>query len=262
VPFLRVQGGMSLHYEATGDGPPLVFVHGLGSSARDWEKQLPAFRDRYRVVTFDVRGHGRSDKPPGPYGIPQFARDTAALIEHLGCAPAHVAGVSMGGMIALQLAADRPDLVRSLAVINSTPAAPVCGWRSRWRWRLRRLLVRVLGMRAVGWVLGRRLFPDDEHLRREFARRWAENDHRAYLASMRAIEGWSVRERLPEIQHPTLVLTAEHDYTSPAHKRAYAARMPDARVVVIPEARHGLPVGRPRAFNEALASFLDEVAGQ
>jgi len=119
--------GVNLYYEEQGSGPPLLFIHGLGSSARDWDQQIPEFSSRgYRVIAFDLRGHGQSDKPPGPYTLPLFAADTAALLERLGvdpANPAHVVGVSLGGGVAFQLAIDRPALVKTLTIVNSAPAA-------------------------------------------------------------------------------------------------------------------------------------------
>lgn len=262
MPTLSLQG-ISLHYEVTGAGPPLLLLHGLGSSMRDWTRQVAYFRHHYRVVTVDLRGHGQSSKPPGPYRMTDFAQDVASLITALDLAPAHVVGLSMGGMIGFQLAVDRPDLLRTLTVVNSVPAMPNRGFRNRLWWLVRWGFVRLFSMRTVGWALGWLLFPDRRSLRRELARRWAQNDKRAYLASMKAIAGWSVRARLPEITCPTLVLTADHDYTSVDHKRAYTARIPDARVEVIPDTRHALPVEQPEAFNETLLRFLKahETAG-
>lgn len=110
---------IDLYYEVTGQGNPIVFIHGLGSSIRDWEYQVEYFSRRFQVIAFDIRGHGKSEKPAGPYSIPLFAGDTAELIKALDIAPAHVVGISLGGMIALQLAANEPELVRSLVVVNS-----------------------------------------------------------------------------------------------------------------------------------------------
>ena len=81
---------VSLYFEEHGAGPPLLLLHGLGSSGQDWELVLPQLAARHRVIVPDVRGHGRSDKPPGPYGIPLFAQDIAALCDRLGIRSAHV----------------------------------------------------------------------------------------------------------------------------------------------------------------------------
>jgi 3-oxoadipate enol-lactonase len=249
---------INLYYEIAGQGDPVVFIHGLGSSARDWEYQVPFFAPRYRVVVFDVRGHGRSDKPPGPYSVPLFAQDAAALIRALEAAPAHVVGISMGGMIALQLAVDEPALVRSLVVVNSGPELVVRTFRERLMILQRFLIVRLLGMRKMGEVLSQRLFPrpDQAPLRQMFVERWAENDPRAYREAMRALVGWSVADRLGDIRCPTLVIASDQDYTPVSAKEAYVARMPNARLVVIPDAHHAVTVERPEEFNQVLLDFL------
>jgi 3-oxoadipate enol-lactonase len=249
---------INLYYEVAGQGDPVVFIHGLGSSARDWEYQVPFFAPRYRVVVFDVRGHGRSDKPPGPYSVPLFAQDAAALIRALEAAPAHVVGISMGGMIALQLAVDEPALVRSLVVVNSGPELVVRTFRERLMILQRFLIVRLLGMRKMGEVLSQRLFPrpDQAPLRQMFVERWAENDPRAYREAMRALVGWSVADRLGDIRCPTLVIASDQDYTPVSAKEAYVARMPNARLVVIPDAHHAVTVERPEEFNQVLLDFL------
>jgi pimeloyl-ACP methyl ester carboxylesterase len=257
MPTLQLRD-IRLYYEIAGQGDPVVFIHGLGSSARDWEYQVPFFAPRYRVVVFDVRGHGRSDKPPGPYSVPLFAQDAAALIRALEAAPAHVVGISMGGMIALQLAVDEPALVRSLVVVNSGPELVVRTFRERLMILQRFLIVRLLGMRKMGEVLSQRLFPrpDQAPLRQMFVERWAENDPRAYREAMRALVGWSVADRLGDIRCPTLVIASDQDYTPVSAKEAYVARMPNARLVVIPDAHHAVTVERPEEFNQVLLDFL------
>ncbi len=94
---------VELFFETSGSGETVLFIHGLGSSARDWEMQVPAFAKRYRTVAFDLRGHGQSQKPKGPYSMSLFAQDTAELIRSLGVGSVHVVGISLGGMIAFQL---------------------------------------------------------------------------------------------------------------------------------------------------------------
>jgi pimeloyl-ACP methyl ester carboxylesterase len=116
VPTATVNG-VRLFYVLTGDaGPPLVLVHGSWGDHAGWEPVVPALARRFRVLAYDRRGHGQSEGPPGQGSAEEDAADLAALIERLGLAPAHVAGISFGGSIALRLAMRRPDLVRSVAV--------------------------------------------------------------------------------------------------------------------------------------------------
>jgi pimeloyl-ACP methyl ester carboxylesterase len=251
-------GDVDLYYEVEGQGEPLLLIHGLGSSARDWEYQVPFFARDYRVVALDVRGHGRSDKPPGPYSVPLFARDVAALLERLDATPAHVVGVSMGGMIGFQLVVDRPDLVRSLVVVNAMPDMVVRTLAQRLAVWQRMIIAPLLGMKKMAEVLGGRLFPKLEQgeLRAEFVRRWEENDPHAYREALKAIVGWSVSDRLSSIDCPVLVVSGDEDYTPVEAKVAYVNRLPQAELVVIEDSRHGTPVDQPEVFNEAVAAFL------
>lgn len=259
MPILNLDD-IDLYYEVVGEGAPLLFVHGLGSSSRDWEKQVGFFANRYQVITFDVRGHGKTSKPPGPYSIPLFAEDTAKMLKALKVGPAHVVGISLGGMIAFQLAISQPEVVKSLVIVNSGPAFVVRTLKERMQVWQRFLIVRLLGMRKMGEVLSERLFPEaeQEELRGVFVERWAENDRRAYREAMRAIVGWSVEDEIEGIRCSTLVIVAEGDYTPVAEKKAYAERMARAELVVIEDARHALPAERPEKFNAVLEAFLVE----
>jgi pimeloyl-ACP methyl ester carboxylesterase len=261
MPKLRTNG-IDLYCEVTGKGQPLLFIHGLGDSTQTWEKQVAFFSRNYEVVTFDVRGHGQSDKPAGPYSIPLFAEDTAGLLRSLRIAPAHVVGLSLGGMIAFQLAVSEPGLLRTMTIVNSGPAMILRTFRQRYEiWR-RLFLIRVLGMKAMGNFLGERLFPKPEQaeLRRLVAERIAQNDKRAYLDSTRALVGWSVAEHLGSISCPTLVISADQDYTPVPLKEAYVAKMPRAELVVIKDSRHVTHMDQPEEFNKVLLAFLSSNA--
>lgn len=263
MPIARVNG-VDLYYELHGAGDPVLLIHGLGSSTRDWDAQVPELARHFLVITFDVRGHGRSGKPNQAYSVKQFATDTAMLLRHLRLGPAHVVGISMGGMIAFQLVVDAPDLVRSLVIVNSGPAMPVRTLAQRLMILTRVAIVRIQGMRRMGAVLAPRLLPKPEHapLRAAFIERWAANDPRAYLSALKGLVNWGVMEQLGAIDCPVLVLTADQDYTPIAIKQAYAAMLKDAQVVVIDDARHFLPIERPEAFNAALLAFLQGRAVQ
>jgi len=248
--------GVTLVYERTGSGDPVVLIHGLGSSGLDWEDQVPALATGFQVLTVDLRGHGRSQRPPGPYSIAQFAGDVSRLLARLGVERAHVVGISMGGAVAFQLAADDPQRVRSLVIVNSAPAMPVRTLRARLMVWQRHLIVRLFGLPRLGALLARRLFPDAAAARAVFAERFARNSTRSYLASLNALVGWSVAERLDQIRCPTLVIASDQDYTPVAAKEDYVARLPNARLVVIPDARHAVPMERPAIFNKVLGEWL------
>lgn len=257
MPTIRVNS-VDLHYETAGEGEPLLLIHGLGSSGRDWENQIEEMARFFRVITYDVRGHGRSAKPPGPYIVQQFARDAVDLLRALDAIPAHICGISMGGMIAFQIAVDFPDQVRSLVIVNSGPAMILKKLSQRALLGLRFVIVRCFGMRAMGKVVAKPLFPDaaQEHLRETFISRMAGNDPRAYLDSVRAINGWSVMDRIPQIHCPVLVLASDQDYTPVAMKREYASLMPRAAVVVLKDSRHAAPLDQPAEFNRVVLDFL------
>jgi len=169
-----------------------------------------------------------------------------------------VVGLSMGGMIAFQLALDAPELVRTLVIVNSGPELVPRTPAERWAIRLRLATVRWLGLRRMAAVLAPRLFPGPEleAARREFVVRFAANDRAAYLASLRSLIGWRVTDRIGSIRAPTLVVASELDYTPPARKEAFVRLMPNAKLVVVPGTHHALPMERPAAFDAVLADWL------
>jgi 3-oxoadipate enol-lactonase len=257
---LKIQE-ITLHYETYGEGEPILFIHGLGSSTRDWELQVSEFSRDYQVVLFDVRGHGKSDKPPGPYSIPLFAKDAAGLLGKLEISPAHIVGISMGGMIGLQLAVDRPELVRSLVVINCGSELVIKNMKDRIQVWQRLLIPRIFGMRKMGQVLGDRLFPkpEQEEIRAIFIDHWRENDVRAYNQAFKALVGWSVTDKLETIECPVLVVAADEDYTSVESKENYVQKIKNGKLIVVKDSRHPTPVDQPEIFNQVLRDFLEKV---
>jgi 3-oxoadipate enol-lactonase len=250
--------GIDLYYEVHGAGQPVVLIHGLGSSTRDWEFQVPELAKHYQVITFDLRGHGLSGKPMGPYTLPLFAADTAGLLKTLGVESAQVVGISLGGGVALQLALDAPALIKTLVIVNSGPSMGGTPEERTKEIDSRVALVKQMGMAAMGKALAPRLFPKAEHaaLRETFVARWAENDPGAYLDALRSMTDWDVTDQLRSIRCPTLVMASDQDYTPIAMKEAYVKLMPNAELVVIRDAHHAVPLEQPAAFNAALTQFL------
>lgn len=258
MPRLQVRGRVRIHYREAGSGPPVVLLHGLGSSGRDWEYQLPAFAERYRVIVPDLRGAGESDKPRGPYRIADYAEDTWALLDKLGVGRVSLVGLSMGGATAFEMAATRPERVAKLAVVNCPPSFTIDSPRKALEVGMRLAVVRLLGMERMAEIVGRRLFPEPEQseLKAEFVRRYAANDKRHYLWALRSLPGWQVLDRLERIDCPALMVAAEHDYTPVAEKQAAVDRLPDGHLQVIRNSRHGTPIDQAETFNRVVLDFL------
>jgi len=256
-------GGIELYYESTGAGDAVVLLHGLGSYVGDWRPQVEALSDSFRIIAVDLRGHGRSGKPAGPYSVPQFAADVAALIRALDVGSAHVVGLSLGGAVAFQLAVDAPSLVRSLVIINSGPSF-VANRQIRFALFVRLLMLKVVGLKGLGGMIAKRLFPKtgQEPLRRGFLDHFVTNDRRAYQASTRALVGWTVADRLAEITCPVLVMSGDRDYTPVSAKEAYVAALTNARLAVIRDAGHACTLEQPDQVNQALRTFLSRDTGR
>jgi len=259
LPTIRVNG-VDIFFDVHGEGEPLVMLHGLGSSSQDWEHQVPAFAAHYRVTTPDLRGFGRSAKPRGPYSIAQYAADVRSLLNELDIRRCHLLGLSMGGAIAFQIALDDPGRLASLIIVNSSPSFELSNWRRRLMAWTRQLLPHVFGMRGLSHYVVSHLFPKPEQheLRARLIARGSSNDRDAYIAALHALKGWTVEKRLAEIGTPTLVISAEFDYTPVSEKERYVARMRNARLRVIPDSRHASHWDQPQRFNREVLDFLAE----
>ena len=190
-----------------------------------------------------------------------FAEDVVALLRALEIPSAHIVGISMGGMIAFELAVRFPSLLKSLVIVNSYPEMRVETPFEYFQMWQRLLILSLLGVRKMGEVLSKRLFikPEQAELRRNFVERWAENDKRAYKESLHAILGWDVESRLGKIACPVLVIASDEDYRPLEDVQQFVARIPEARLAVIRDARHAVAVERPEEFNRVLDDFLNSL---
>jgi 3-oxoadipate enol-lactonase len=254
---LRV-GGARLYFHTAGRGEPLLLLHGLGSSGRDWEEQIAEFSSRYEVIAPDFRGFGGSERA-GDYRVERFAADIWALVEHLQLGRPSVLGYSMGGAVAMQMALDQPGRIPRMVLSNTLPSFRTDTPAKRLLLWTRLFLMSVLGPQRLSKVITRKLFPhpDQARLREKVAQRSSRNDRWVYLRTVRALVRWSVRHRLHELAMPVLVLAAEHDYFSGSEVRAFVDALPDARLKIFPGTRHGLPLEQPGAYNRAVLEFLE-----
>jgi pimeloyl-ACP methyl ester carboxylesterase len=253
--------GLRMHLRDEGQGLPLLLLHGLGSSGADWELVAPLLAQGHRLLMPDLRGHGATEKPAGPYGVALHAKDVAALLDQLQLSAVHVIGLSMGGMVAFQLAVDRPDLVRSLVIINSTPDMIPRDFKTRFAFASRLFLLRVLGPKRFSAAIGKRLFPKPEQqaLRELTVARLGVNTPDVYLRATKGLLNWSVIDRIGQIAAPALIISSERDYTPLAAKHAYAAKLKHARVEELKDSGHAAPADQPEALVALIRPFLDNL---
>jgi pimeloyl-ACP methyl ester carboxylesterase len=262
VPRVRV-GGVHLHYAETGAGEPLVLIMGLGGDHLAWGFQVPVFAKHYRVIAFDNRGVGQSDQPDAPCTTALMARDTLGLLDALDIEHAHVLGVSMGGMIAQEVALAAPDRVRSLQ-LHATLARPdAYVLRLLEAWRLVRARCSLEeSLRTIGlWLFA----PATYNERQDFVEALLANalahpypqSPAGFFRQTEAVAAHDALERLGAIRCPTLVTVAEEDIlVPPRFARELAARIPGAELAILPGAGHVYFWERADAFNDVCLRFL------
>lgn len=261
MPKLRVNN-TGIYYEVTGQGEPLLFIHGLASSSRSWKKQVPFFAQHYRVITFDIRGHGRSDRPLlEPYSIKLFAADAVELMKALGIDSAHVVGFSMGGMVGFQLAVDVPEMVNSLVAVNCCPEGSMRTFNDGIECFRHIFFLPFNGMRnrmKNGVKQLPKAISDQKGPPQSVLQRMAVNNKLAYANAFGALVKWSVADRLSTINCPTLMIASDADFVPVSIKSGYASKMPNAELVVISNARHATPREQAEEFNAMLLEFLSK----
>jgi 3-oxoadipate enol-lactonase len=279
MPHLNTNGIVTYFEDsalAGASGPPVVLIHGHSVDLRLWDEQVPALTAAgYRVIRYDVRGHGRSTAPPTGYTWEDYAADLCDLLDQVNVEAAHVVGLSMGGGIALQFALSAsggPARVLSLTLVDS--ALPGFTYSEEFSGQIEALMaaVRAESLSAEGaspraaferlWLThplfdGLRRFPDRFQRVREMVLAYPAADYRE--DAVPAGYAPALIDRLHEIAAPALVLVGEMDIPD-FHLVAdiLAENLPHARKLVLPDCGHIPPLEQPQAFNEALIAFLWE----
>jgi 3-oxoadipate enol-lactonase len=246
--------------EGPADGPAVLLAHPLGVTHRLWDRTAAALRDRYRVVRYDVRGHGASETPPGPYSLQQMGADVRALLDDLGIDAVHFVGMSMGGCIAMAFALAHPDRVRSLVLCDTTACygpAVTPMWEDRIRVAETAGMTPELVERTMAIWFSPGFRAAHATVVDTIARMLAATDPHGYAASIRAI-GWAdQRAAIGAIRAPTLVVVGEHDPGTPvAMSREIVARIRGARLTLLPGAMHCAPVEAADEFHAEVRGFL------
>jgi pimeloyl-ACP methyl ester carboxylesterase len=260
--------GIELDYDLEGSGEPLVLIHGAQSDRSVFGSLMPAFTERFRVLTFDQRGIGRSSKPDVPYSIAMIADDTAALMDDVGFDRAHVFGVSMGGMIGQELALRHPERVHTLIIGCSTAGGPnsigLEDDASRAAYSTEDLSAAERARALASTIFTTGYLDAHPEVIAALTQSREQNplEPAAFARRMEAAFAHDTFDRLPKIGCPTLVITGRDDAIIPwENSKLIAERLPDVRLVLLEPAGHGFWIEQKERTLEALFLFLGEQAG-
>jgi len=263
--------GARLSYLERGKGPPVVFSHGFLWSGRMFDAQVAALESRFRCIAYDHRGQGKSEVTESGYTIDELTDDAAALIQQLGAAPCHFVGLSMGGFIGMRLAARRPELLKSLSLVETSSGAEPPFKVVKYRALM--AIARVAGLKPVSGaamktMFGRKFLTDPSRagLRAEQQRLLEANSLQGVLRTLKSavVERPPIEGELSKIRCPTLVMVGDQDVaTVPAKAERIHALIAGSKLVVIPGAGHTSSVEEPEAVNASLVPFIEgcEAAG-
>jgi 3-oxoadipate enol-lactonase len=250
----------STHYELVGppDAPVLVLSHALGTNLALWDQQMEVLRGSFRIVRYDIRGHGKSPAPRGPYTLSLLASDIVALLDELGVGRAHFCGVSMGGLIGQYLAVHHPERIASL-VLSNTGAK--IGTAEKWDRRIR--LVTEAGMRAVfqevveGWFSApfRKLQPP---IVTSLAGALIATVPEGYIGCCQALREADLSQHIERIEAPTLVIAGPEDQATPMAAAQFLQRKIRGSQLIALECAHLACAEAASAFTDHLTRFLTE----
>jgi pimeloyl-ACP methyl ester carboxylesterase len=240
--------GIDLYYKDHGTGAPVVLMHGYSDTSQAWRPQIEALGSRYRLVTLDMRGHGRTVAPDDPeaYSEAHVVADLSALLRHLGIARAVIGGLSLGGYMSLRFYLAHPEVVRALVLCDTGPGYRNAEAREDWN---RRAFARAEDLEARGLAA----------LRHNAGHTSATGLARAARGMLAQFDSAAI-DVLPKIAVPTLVIVGSEDKPFLGATEYMARKIGGARRVVIDGAGHVANVDRPEPFNAALLAFLDEVS--
>jgi len=262
MPYAKANG-ININYEVRGEGPPVVLIGGLGSQISSWATQVPIYSKYFKVVVFDSRGSGLSEKPESPYSTEDMADDTLQLIDFLGIQSASFVGKSMGGMIAQWVGIKYPERVNKLVLGCTSASRDEVGNEIL---RMGREIATKIGMKAV-WLTALYLGYTREYIERNLSSIRAslslipetEDALTGYLGQSMACEDHNTKEFLNKINAPTLVMIGDDDkIASPKRSRELAEMISGSRLKVFAGVGHGFWRERQKEVDKIVLEFLLE----
>ncbi len=268
MPYIEIRGA-KYYYEEHGRGDEtIVFSHGFLMDGDMFRYQVEKLKDRYRVITFDWRGQGRSEATPDGYDMDELYLDAVEFLKRMGCEekPCHWVGLSMGGFIGMRIAARQPGLLKSLILAETSAEAET--FLKKIKWGLMAILFKLIGPKAVEKGIVKVLFgkkiledPSRRHIIDEYIEKWYKLDRDAsYKMAWAIFNRKSVVDELKNIRIPVLIIVGDQDIARTVEEaRRLKELIPHAKLVIIEGAGHSSALEEPEAFTHAILEFLREI---
>ncbi|MDN3605668.1 alpha/beta fold hydrolase [Kaistella yonginensis] len=255
---LTTINGIDLDYADIGSGEVVVMLHGLGSTKKDWDLQIPVLSQKFRIIAPDFRAHGNSERVPKEQGVDVMTEDVYQLLKSLNISKASFVGFSMGGAVCFNMAYTHPEAVHKLVIINSGPDFNNAKDSGIDLLAERTKIIKEQGFVSLADTISKGMFPEENQAqwRKEFRQRIIDNDEDAYLHTFGSLMKWGLSDKVSELSAPTLVVASDLDYTSVDYKKSYVDKMQNAQLVIIENSRHGIVLDQAERLNQELLKFL------
>ena len=243
---------IELYYELHGEGKPIVFSHGWLEDCSIWDSQVEHFAKKYAVILYDHRGHGRSDKPIGDYSVQALSNDLYSLMQKLKLERATLVGFSLGGMAAIIFALEHPDKVSKLVLVGTTAKMTL------FPLLIVRVLRYVLPYKTVARNVCKRRFykPSKQIVEDELVRAMRVDSYAAYECLKEFTKNYDVRDRVREMEVPTLIIVGEKDKINLEASRYLNREIKGSELRIVPSSGHTVMVEKSEEFNQILEEFI------
>jgi pimeloyl-ACP methyl ester carboxylesterase len=251
-----------LYYEESGKGDPIILVHGLGGSVFDWIMQIPFFSKVYRVIAVEMRDHGESDKWSGPYDIKMFSEDLDQFVGKLGVQKSVFFGVSMGGMIVMQLALDHPKMVEALVLADTMPGLFEDSIRTALEMASmsQKMTGEELATATMSYLFTPEFIKNHPAIILQMIKISDARDPSSTFRAAGGLASYDVKKRLKEIKIPTLIVQGEDDQVVPLSAARYLEEhIKGAKLMVLSNGRHMSIIEKADEFNKAVLDFLKRI---
>lgn len=244
---------VELYYEIHGEGEPIIFSHGWMDNSSGWKSQIEFFSRKHKVVVYDQRGHGESDKPKKDYSIQTLSNDLFGLVKHLNLEKVTIIGHSMGGMTAQVFALDHPEKVSKLVLVGTTAKMAFSMRLQLW------IMMNIFPYEsfARGAIDTKYYEPSDQVIKEAMDRALKTPKYAAYECCIEFTKNYDIREKVSKIKAPTLIIVGEKDSVTPVEMSQFLNReIKDSKIHIMKNSKHMPMIDNSKRFDEIVDTFI------